>query len=1083
MAAMLQATKHQGHISFAANGRQCMANSYAAIRESYRSSPKNWTVDILDSVLKTGDLVYGHIQEVTSDTATYNMYSDIPEQMENFHYLAKFSVPCSGSIKRQKTEMPFHSLQYALDKLCTNDSKCIFTMGSSVPAYTSAIVQSDNKLYFFDPHSRNEAGMACPDGKATMTVHSTTEALCLFIRQLSDSLHGTSPDTDPFFELVSVTLQPDFEPDLDDKFQGFSEDDDISDGELTCKLYLKMDEHSDPSPVSSPYMSTESDTSSDESDTDESIVINKVDNHDETSTFNHENEMLPIVTDNDQYHDTCNDVFIEPENELECMNTELNDSIAWLESGEPSVKNDVFIHCVEVIDNDDNGLNENEMIDVDFNASEIVIDSDWTAHPLYQDHSTPKAANGLPTSFSDTCMSDEDDIPLALLRKTSLPVTNISTIEEPLQEPTVASVGEEHSYSHIEVEFSPQTTQTSITESENSQTSNNTITDEPLSEITDTINLPQRAKRGRPRKRDTNNKPNVRKRVRDESKWQRNIIKCKKNRGEAYVSHSGTEKRARILKKGCGENCKRHCHQQISQDQREKIFHEFWGTGDINRQNDFLCSTIQIVKKNKITNKRNPSKRQFSRKYFFRVNDDNVKVCSKFYMDTLDITFSKTETALQKGRKYTSKLTGNDDRGKHTNRPNKVSESSINIIKQHINSFPRIESHYCRKNSKKEYLSETLSISKMYNMYVKDCIKNGHCYEKEGMYRKIFNTHFNLSFHKPLKDMCDLCTQYENVSDVEKMQMKETYDRHITNKNLAQEAKENDKYLAQVSATHETACFDLQQVLTLPQGKSSCLYYARRLNNYNLTVYSLGTRKGFSYLWNECVANRGANEIGSCVFKFLETVSAEGVKSVTLYSDNCTGQNRNRFFMCMLWHALNKFSFEKVEHKFLERGHTFNENDSMHSTIETALRKRTVYETTQLATIIEGARIANPYEVTEMTKNDFFDFKDLSTKVRNLDMTSDGEKVRWTQIHLITFKAASPNTVEIMYDYNGLPKFVNLFPITRKKFSPPTLIPWSVNNESPVLDRDKYEGFQRLCEKHVIPKAHHDFYKSLPHKK
>ena len=41
--------------------------------------------------------------------------------------------------------------------------------------------------------------------------------------------------------------------------------------------------------------------------------------------------------------------------------------------------------------------------------------------------------------------------------------------------------------------------------------------------------------------------------------------------------------------------------------------------------------------------------------------------------------------------------------------------------------------------------------------------------------------------------------------------------------------------------------------------------------------------------------------------------------------------------ICMLWHALNKFSFEKAEHKFLERGHTFNENDCMHSTIETAL--------------------------------------------------------------------------------------------------------------------------------------------------
>ena len=105
------------------------------------------------------------------------------------------------------------------------------------------------------------------------------------------------------------------------------------------------------------------------------------------------------------------------------------------------------------------------------------------------------------------------------------------------------------------------------------------------------------------------------------------------------------------------------------------------------------------------------------------------------------------------------------------------------------------------------------------------------------------------------------------------MKMKETYDRHITNKRFVKESKEKDKYLAQVSLTHATACFDLQQVLTLPQGKSSCLYYARRLNNYNLTVYSSGTRRGFSYLWNECVANRGSSEIGSCVLKFGNNIS------------------------------------------------------------------------------------------------------------------------------------------------------------------------------------------------------------------
>ena len=63
-------------------------------------------------------------------------------------------------------------------------------MGSSVPAYTSAIINSESQFFFFDPHSRNEAGMASPNGKATVTVHSTTEELCLFLSNCQNHCMG-----------------------------------------------------------------------------------------------------------------------------------------------------------------------------------------------------------------------------------------------------------------------------------------------------------------------------------------------------------------------------------------------------------------------------------------------------------------------------------------------------------------------------------------------------------------------------------------------------------------------------------------------------------------------------------------------------------------------------------------------------------------------------------------------------------------------------------------------------------------------------------------------------------------------------
>lgn len=43
-------------------------------------------------------------------------------------------------------------------------------------------------------------------------------------------------------------------------------------------------------------------------------------------------------------------------------------------------------------------------------------------------------------------------------------------------------------------------------------------------------------------------------------------------------------------------------------------------------------------------------------------------------------------------------------------------------------------------------------------------------------------------------------------------------------------------------------------------------------------------------------------------------------KNIVLFSDNCCGQNKNIFYIVMLWYCLNKFNFSSIEHKYLEKG-------------------------------------------------------------------------------------------------------------------------------------------------------------------
>ena len=153
---------------------------------------------------------------------------------------------------------------------------------------------------------------------------------------------------------------------------------------------MTMNEDSDPSPVSSPYMLAAASSNESDTDIENTQYTGNLTRSNESACFNYAETMttncdglLPVVNDHDDYVDNEDVCSIEVENELESTNNKIDDSFTWFESVEPNVKNDVFIHVhsVEVIEN---GLNEDDMFDVELNeVYEVVIenDNDWTAFP------------------------------------------------------------------------------------------------------------------------------------------------------------------------------------------------------------------------------------------------------------------------------------------------------------------------------------------------------------------------------------------------------------------------------------------------------------------------------------------------------------------------------------------------------------------------------------------------------------------------------------------------------------------------------------------------------------------------------
>lgn len=94
-----------------------------------------------------------------------------------------------------------------------------------------------------------------------------------------------------------------------------------------------------------------------------------------------------------------------------------------------------------------------------------------------------------------------------------------------------------------------------------------------------------------------------------------------------------------------------------------------------------------------------------------------------------------------------------DQTGTHKNNPFKIPPRNIEAVMEHIKSFPVMDSHYCREETKRKYLEEGLSVCKMFRMFSEDVVsENPDLRVSENMYRNIFNTKFYLGFFVPKKD-------------------------------------------------------------------------------------------------------------------------------------------------------------------------------------------------------------------------------------------------------------------------------------------------------------------------------------------
>ena len=114
--------------------------------------------------------------------------------------------------------------------------------------------------------------------------------------------------------------------------------------------------------------------------------------------------------------------------------------------------------------------------------------------------------------------------------------------------------------------------------------------------------------------------------------------------------------------------------------------------------------------------------------------------------------------------------------------PNKTPDDDRAFEKSHIESFPAVKSHFCRKNSHTKYLDSTLNLTKTYDFYKNHCTEENSHPVKIHIYRSIFNSEYNYGFYKPKKDVCKVCDLYEKATSTDKTAMSTKYEAHLQRK-------------------------------------------------------------------------------------------------------------------------------------------------------------------------------------------------------------------------------------------------------------------------------------------------------------
>lgn len=414
------------------------------------------------------------------------------------------------------------------------------------------------------------------------------------------------------------------------------------------------------------------------------------------------------------------------------------------------------------------------------------------------------------------------------------------------------------------------------------------------------------------------------------------------------VTRSARKQLDTCSSKFCNRSAVRNCN-LFSATERSSIFQYFWKMKWCQKK-FYVCNLIES---------------EFSKRKYYLMKSDNkkVQVCRRMFLNTLGIKEKMIRCWLSSKMEF-GFFENPDDveqrkvKKRQQGEKYKEYQRRKDYLREFLIKFPKLESHYCRKDSEKKYLqTEHRTITALYRDYGNFC-ESDNC-------RKLSITVFsnmlkslNYSLFKPRKDQCDDCVAYKvgNLTEIE-------FRNHRREIELCRKEKERDRKDALVGLCI-LLCQDVEAVQLCPKLLASALYFKLKLQMHNFTIYDIISHQSSNYIWDETQGEVKATNFVSIIVKHLENILKKNKRKlpIIIYSDGCGYQNRNAILSSALSRLAIKYSVTIVQ-KFLVKGHTQMECDSSHALIERKTRGMTVDVPNDFVEAVKAAR-SNPFPLT-----------------------------------------------------------------------------------------------------------------------